>query len=83
MILYVKYWKISAIVFSRLNIMKCLYSFFCCFSKKQQQNEVRNPLHECDSSDTIDQSCGAYYNMNEPIPTITSPKKKVRFSSEH
>ena len=83
MILYVIYYKISAIVFSHLNIMKCLYYFLCCFSKKQQQNEVQNPLHGCDSSDTVDNSCGPYYNMNDPIPTITSSKKKVRFSSEH
>lgn len=62
--------------------MKCLYDLCCCFSKKQQ-NEVQNPLHGCDSSDTVDQSCGPYYNMNESIPTITSSKKKVRFSSEH
>lgn len=83
MILYVNYYKISAIVFSHFNIMKCLYYFLCCFSKKQQQNEIQNPLHECDSSDTGDNSCGPYYNMNDPIPTITSSKKKVRFSSEH
>ena len=62
--------------------MKCLYDLCCCFSKKQQ-NEVQNPLHGSDSSDTVDQSCGPYYNMNESIPTITSSKKKVRFSSEH
>jgi hypothetical protein len=63
--------------------MKCLYSFFCCFSQKEQQNGVQNPLHLCDSCETVDKSCGPYYNMNEPIPTITSYKKTVRFSSEH
>ena len=73
----------NVILFSLLNIMKCLYYFFCCFSKKEQQNDVQNPLHGCDSSDTVDNSCGPYYNLNGSIPTITSSKKKVHFSSEH
>ena len=65
--------------FSLSNIMEYLLYFFSCFFTKKQKNDITNPLCKCDSCDTINCNCDAYYNIHNPI-TTASPKK-VRFSS--
>jgi len=60
--------------------MGCLPYLFSCFLKKEQKNDIMNPLCKSDSCDTIDLNSGAYYNTHNSITTILSPKK-VRFSS--
>lgn len=66
--------------------MKYLLYFFSCFFKKEQQNDIMNPLYthnSCDSynsCDTVDCNNNLYYITRDSSSTNTSPKK-VRFSS--